>query len=193
MKCPKCATQIPRSASGRFECTACGVRLNVRRRSESRTSPQRTSNPESPAESPKRKVMTQAERKAFLSKPGVPRMTVEEYYAAIRRKAAIGIGILILGVVFFGIIPHLRFSELSFSSTNPDRQNDGETRSPDVVEAINDIFSVFGAGPVGRTETHVVGKECAECGKPVSLESKAGDKCPHCGVRWDVEAQTTRQ
>ena len=31
------------------------------------------------------------------------------------------------------------------------------------------------------------GKYCGSCKKPVPDSCTAGDTCPHCGVRWDVE------
>lgn len=30
-------------------------------------------------------------------------------------------------------------------------------------------------------------KQCMQCGRPVRGSSKAGDRCPHCFARWDVE------
>jgi len=30
-------------------------------------------------------------------------------------------------------------------------------------------------------------KRCGNCGKSVSSSFKAGDKCPHCHVRWAIE------
>ena len=30
-------------------------------------------------------------------------------------------------------------------------------------------------------------KSCGSCGKQVSIHSKIGDYCPHCGVRWGYE------
>jgi hypothetical protein len=31
-------------------------------------------------------------------------------------------------------------------------------------------------------------KECGQCGHPVQLGARAGQKCPHCGVYWSVES-----
>jgi competence protein ComGC len=33
-------------------------------------------------------------------------------------------------------------------------------------------------------------KSCGACGKPVASSSKVGDRCPHCGVKWDSERRT---
>lgn len=30
-------------------------------------------------------------------------------------------------------------------------------------------------------------KTCGKCNKPVSVDSKVGMRCPHCGVRWGTE------
>lgn len=35
------------------------------------------------------------------------------------------------------------------------------------------------------------GKACGSCGKPVSVQSKIGDICPHCGVKWGSENATS--
>lgn len=35
-------------------------------------------------------------------------------------------------------------------------------------------------------------KSCGSCGKAVSVKSKVGDRCPHCGVRWGYENTTTK-
>ncbi|RZK05200.1 MAG: hypothetical protein EOO46_16015 [Flavobacterium sp.] len=39
--------------------------------------------------------------------------------------------------------------------------------------------------------TTTVSKKCGKCGKSVSINSKIGDICPHCGVRWGYENSTT--
>jgi len=33
----------------------------------------------------------------------------------------------------------------------------------------------------------LVGKECGNCGKSVSLSARVGDRCPHCGAVWGIE------
>jgi hypothetical protein len=35
-------------------------------------------------------------------------------------------------------------------------------------------------------------KSCGSCGKPVSVNSRIGMTCPHCGVRWGDEHTTNR-
>ncbi|HNX98029.1 MAG TPA: hypothetical protein PKK12_10145 [Candidatus Aminicenantes bacterium] len=44
------------------------------------------------------------------------------------------------------------------------------------------------AGDLAATAT-TVSKSCGRCGKSVSSTAQAGDRCPHCGVVWDVERQ----
>lgn len=39
--------------------------------------------------------------------------------------------------------------------------------------------------------TRTVSKSCGKCGKKVSVTSKIGDRCPHCGVRWGYENSST--
>jgi uncharacterized protein YgiM (DUF1202 family) len=34
-------------------------------------------------------------------------------------------------------------------------------------------------------------KSCGKCHKPVSINSSAGQRCPHCGVRWGRESTST--
>ncbi|MCC6123440.1 MAG: hypothetical protein IT426_00610 [Pirellulales bacterium] len=41
--------------------------------------------------------------------------------------------------------------------------------------------------PTPFSQQMVAAKICLKCKKTVSSTSKAGDKCPHCGVIWDVE------
>lgn len=36
----------------------------------------------------------------------------------------------------------------------------------------------------------VVSKRCVACGKPVSINSRIGQRCPHCGVIWGEETST---
>lgn len=36
-------------------------------------------------------------------------------------------------------------------------------------------------------ESYTASKACWDCGHPVSLSSKSGQKCPHCVVRWSYE------
>jgi len=42
----------------------------------------------------------------------------------------------------------------------------------------------------GSGSYRLVGKTCGKCGKPVSMSSKIGDTCPHCGAVWGVERST---
>jgi hypothetical protein len=35
----------------------------------------------------------------------------------------------------------------------------------------------------------LVSKSCSNCGRSVSLSSRAGDRCPHCGAIWGSEQQ----
>jgi uncharacterized protein YgiM (DUF1202 family) len=35
-------------------------------------------------------------------------------------------------------------------------------------------------------------KSCGACHQPVSSNSRVGDYCPHCGVRWGYENTSTR-
>ncbi|MBN1408048.1 MAG: hypothetical protein JW956_09670 [Calditrichaceae bacterium] len=37
----------------------------------------------------------------------------------------------------------------------------------------------------------MITKSCGACGKTVSPGSKVGDRCPHCGVIWGYETQTS--
>lgn len=43
----------------------------------------------------------------------------------------------------------------------------------------------------GQTYT-TLSKKCGSCGKAVSNNSTIGMRCPHCGVRWGYENQSTR-
>jgi hypothetical protein len=55
-------------------------------------------------------------------------------------------------------------------------------------------FPAAGSGMPGQ---QVIQKQCLSCKKIVSDSSKAGDRCPHCGVVWgyeqDVNGQVTSQ
>lgn len=35
-----------------------------------------------------------------------------------------------------------------------------------------------------------VAKSCSGCGRSVSLSSRVGDKCPHCGATWSYERES---
>ncbi len=45
--------------------------------------------------------------------------------------------------------------------------------------------------PEGTAGDNVVSKSCGACGKPVSVSSQVGDRCPHCGVVWGTERRIT--
>lgn len=53
-----------------------------------------------------------------------------------------------------------------------------------------------GLSPVGVStalaQQTTLSKQCSNCGKDVPLNSKAGDQCPHCGVRWGYESNRTQ-
>lgn len=51
------------------------------------------------------------------------------------------------------------------------------------------LLSFVGAAQpcLGQYYETLVGKECGNCGKPVSLSARVGDRCPHCGAVWGVE------
>jgi len=40
-------------------------------------------------------------------------------------------------------------------------------------------------------QQNIISKSCTSCGREVPLSSSVGDYCPHCGVRWGGEAETT--
>ncbi len=33
-------------------------------------------------------------------------------------------------------------------------------------------------------------KQCGNCGREISAATRVGEKCPHCGVRFDFERQS---
>lgn len=56
------------------------------------------------------------------------------------------------------------------------------------------ILGIFLLGIIPNTHTEIKAqsyttqsKSCGSCGKEVSIHSKIGDYCPHCGVRWGYE------
>lgn len=56
------------------------------------------------------------------------------------------------------------------------------------------ILGMFLLGFIPNTHTEIKAqsyttqsKSCGSCGKQVSIHSKIGDYCPHCGVRWGYE------
>lgn len=49
----------------------------------------------------------------------------------------------------------------------------------------------FNANDSFAQTTTTVSKKCGKCGKSVSTNSRIGDICPHCGVRWGYENTTT--
>lgn len=40
-----------------------------------------------------------------------------------------------------------------------------------------------------NAQTHV-SKRCGSCHKPVSANSRVGQRCPHCGVKWGYENES---
>ncbi len=43
------------------------------------------------------------------------------------------------------------------------------------------------SAPVDASPPCLAAKVCMSCNKPVPNDAKVGDRCPHCGVIWDVE------
>lgn len=54
-------------------------------------------------------------------------------------------------------------------------------------------FAAVGAVTIfaPRAVAETVSKSCGKCGKAVSVSAKVGDVCPHCGVRWGLENEST--
>jgi predicted RNA-binding Zn-ribbon protein involved in translation (DUF1610 family) len=44
--------------------------------------------------------------------------------------------------------------------------------------------------PAAAQTYHTISKHCEKCGGAVSIDSKVGDTCPHCGVVWGGEHTT---
>jgi uncharacterized protein YgiM (DUF1202 family) len=52
------------------------------------------------------------------------------------------------------------------------------------------FFLLFGIVGNANAQTS---KSCGSCKAPVSANSKVGDYCPHCGVRWGYENESRTQ
>jgi len=49
------------------------------------------------------------------------------------------------------------------------------------------LLDDIGRRSASKSGSVIIEKKCTRCGKSVPTHMKAGDRCPHCGVRWDAE------
>lgn len=60
-----------------------------------------------------------------------------------------------------------------------------------IIYAALIIFFILSLRFGRKVYTNLREKRCSHCGKTVSIASKAGEKCPHCGAYWSHEKKIT--
>ncbi|MBX2963693.1 MAG: hypothetical protein KF687_14365 [Cyclobacteriaceae bacterium] len=53
------------------------------------------------------------------------------------------------------------------------------------------VFTMICFWSLSSYSQTTLSKRCGKCSKEVSINSKVGDTCPHCGVRWGYESTST--